>query len=147
MATYTPYWFSKAVVNMAKAKIDLSADTLKLSLHTNAFTPLQTTHEFRSDLANEVASGNGYTTGGAALSSLAVSHDAPTKQMRWDIADPSWTFTASKTWRWGVISKIRGGAASADELLCYLDPGADVTASGLYTIQIDTSGLLYGTAS
>lgn len=147
MATYTPYWFGNGLLNLHKAKLDLSADTFKLSLHTNTFTPNQDTHDYRDDLTNELASGNGYTTGGVALTIASLTYDAATNQVRWDIADPSWTFTASKTWRWGVISKIRGGAASADELVAYLDPGVDVTASGAYSIQIDTLGLLYGTAS
>ena len=147
MATYTPYWFGNGLLNVFKGNIDLDSDTFKLSLHTNTYTPNQDTHDYRDDLTNELASGNGYTTGGVALASLALTYDAATNQVRFDVADPSWTFTASKTWRWGVISKIRGGAASADELLAYLDPGGDVTASGAYTIQVDSLGLLYVTAS
>ena len=147
MATYTPYWFGNGLLNVLKGNIDMDSDTFKLSLHTSTYTPDQDAHDYRNDLTNEVANGNGYTTGGLALSSLALTYDSSTNQVRWDVADPSWTFTASTTWRWGVISKIRGGASSADELLAYLDPGANVTASGLYTIQIDTLGLLYGTVS
>lgn len=147
MATYTPYWFGNGLLNVHKGNIDMDGDTFKLSLHTSTYTPNQDTHDYRDDLTNELASGNGYTTGGVVLASLALTYDAATNQVRFDVADPSWTFTASKTWRWGVISKIRGGAASADELLAYLDPGADVTANGTYSIQIDPLGLLYVTAS
>ena len=143
MATYTPYWFGNGLLNVLKGNIDMDSDTFKLSLHTSTYTPDQDAHDYRNDLTNEVANGNGYTTGGLALSSLALTYDSSTNQVRWDVADPSWTFTASPTWRWGVISKIRGGASSADELLCWIDfGGAQTVTAGTFTIQFAATGVL-----
>jgi len=48
---------------------DLVSANLRMQLHTSAYTPNVTItgHSLLSDLTNEVANGQGYTTGGAAL--------------------------------------------------------------------------------
>jgi hypothetical protein len=147
VATYTPYWFVNGLKHCLGGAVDLDTDTLKLSLHTSTYTPNQDTHDYFNDCTNELSTADGYNAGGVTLGSPALSVDAATNQCRLDFADLSWTLTASKTWRWAVLRKARGGASSADELVAYLDPGADVTASGVYTIQFDALGLLYVQAS
>jgi hypothetical protein len=139
----TTKWFGLGMKNVTTGAIDLDTDTFKLLLTTATYTPNQDTHDFRDDVTNEVANGNGYTTGGVTLASVAVTYDSASQQVRFDVADPSWTFTASKTWRNGVVYKSRGGAASADELLAYLVWDADQSVSTPYTLQIDPAGLLY----
>jgi hypothetical protein len=53
--------------------LDLDTDTLKMSLHTNSYTPAPLTHDYADDLTNEVSSsGTGYTTGGATLGSKTL---------------------------------------------------------------------------
>lgn len=47
------------------------------------------------------------------------------------------------SWRYAVLQKIRGGAATADELIAYLDWGTTQTVSTAYTLQLDPAGLLY----
>lgn len=121
----------------------LDTDTLKISLHTATYTPNQDTHDFFDDATNEVASGNGYTTGGETLGSPAVTYDSASDQVRFDCADIPWTFTASKTWQHAVIRKARGGAASADELIGYLSWDSAQSVSTQYTLQIDPAGLFY----
>lgn len=51
--------------------VGLTADTLKLTLHSSSYTPSDS-HEFYSDLTNELSTGSGYTSGGATLSSKTV---------------------------------------------------------------------------
>lgn len=123
--------------------VDLDTDTLKLTLHTTTYTPNQDTHDFYDDATNELATASGYTAGGVTLASSVLSYDATSQQVRWDVGDPTWTFSAGVTWRYGVIRKARGGAASADELVAYLDWGSSQTVSGAYTVTIDPTGLLY----
>jgi hypothetical protein len=136
-------WYGLGMKNVTTGAVDLDTDTFKLSLHTSTYTPNQDTHDFFDDATNEVAAGNGYTAGGVTLASVAVTYDSASQQVRFDAADPSWTFTASKTWRNGVVRKARGGAASADELLAYLVWDADQSVSTPYTLQLDPAGLLY----
>lgn len=139
----TPYWYGQGLLHLCKGNVDLDTDTFKLTLHTDTYTPNQDTHDYYDDATNELSTASGYTSGGVALSSTALSYDSTTNQVRWDFADPSWAFTGSQTWRYGVIRKSRGGAASADELLCYLAWDSNQTVSTTYTLTIDSLGLLY----
>lgn len=123
--------------------IDLDTDTFKLTLHTATWTPNQDTNDFYDDATNELATASGYTAGGVTLASIAVTYDSASQQVRFDVADPTWTFSGSVTWRYGLVRKARGGAASADEVLCYLDWATNQSVSGVYTITIDANGLLY----
>lgn len=53
---------------------DFLSDALYLTLHTSSYVPNLDTHVFVSDLTNEVANGNGYTTGGVLLSSKTLTY-------------------------------------------------------------------------
>lgn len=124
--------------------IDWDTDTLKWTLHTSTYTPNQDTHDFYDDATNELATAVGYTSGGLTASGVAVTYDSASQQVRLDFTDPAWTFTgAGPTWRYMVLRKSRGGAASADELLAYVDWGASVTNTGSYSLVLDPTGLLY----
>ena len=113
-------------------------------LVTNSNAPDLDADDFRDDrTTGEVAAASGYSTGGVALASIAVTYDSASDQVRFDCADPAWTFSAGVTWRYGDVYKSRGGASSADELLANLDWGSDQTVSTPYTLTIDPTGLLY----
>lgn len=135
--------FGQGNLKMVTGSIDLDTDTFKLTLHTATWTPNQDTNDFYDDATNELATASGYTSGGVTLASVAVTYDSASQQVRFDVADPSWTFSANVTWRYGLVRKARGGAASADEVLAYLDWATSQTVSGTYTITIDANGLLY----
>lgn len=123
---------------------DLEAVTMKLALVTNAHTPNRDTHDFRDDFtANELANGNGYATGGVTLTGVTWSYDAASDQVRLDCDDPSWTFTAAKTWRYGIGYIDTAGADTTDPLIFLLTWDADQTVSTAYTLTIDAAGLLY----
>lgn len=139
----TPAFYGNGLLKICNGSIDVDTDTFKLLLATSSYTPNRDTHDFRDDVTNEVANGSGYTTGGVTLSGIALSVDATSHQMRIDCNDPSWTFTASVSWRYGVVYKSRGGASSADELLGLIDWGTTQTVSTSYTLQISATGLLY----
>jgi hypothetical protein len=121
--------------------IDLDAATWKLALATSTYTPDRDTHDFYNDLTNELSTANGYTSGGATLASPAFSYDAASDQVRLDFTDPSWTFTSSVTWRYGVAYIDTAGASSTDPLMLLLDWGSSQTVSGVYSVTIDATGL------
>lgn len=140
----TPKWFGPGLQQLLDTPYDLEAVTVKLALATSSFTPNIDTTDFRDDFtANELANGNGYTTGGVTLTSVTWSYDAASDQIRLDFDDPSWTFTASKTWRYGIIYIDTAGADSTDPVIAWLDWGADQTVNTPYTLTIDPAGLLY----
>lgn len=140
----TTAWYGLGLQYLLDTPLDLETATVKLALATSSYTPNRDTHDFRDDFtAAELANGNGYTTGGATLSGVVWSYDATSDQVRLDCDDVSWTFTASKTWRYGIVYVDTGGADSTDPLIALLTWDSDQTVSTAYTLQIDTAGLLY----
>lgn len=100
--------------------------TYKGMLVTSAYTENRATHTKRSDVTGEV-SGTGYTAGGNAVT-LSVAVNNSTNVLTLTIGAVSWpssTITARKL----VVYRARGGAASADELVCCVDNGADLVSS------------------
>lgn len=126
----------------ATGAVDLDTDTFKIMLVTSSYTPNAKTHLKRSAVTNEV-SGTGYTAGGATLSGVSVVNDTTNDRTTFSSTSPSWT-TATITARAAVIYKSRGGASSADELVCYLDFGSDQTSTaGTFTITCPAAGWVY----
>jgi hypothetical protein len=121
--------------------IDLDAATWKLALATASYTPDRDAHDFFNDVTNELATASGYTAGGGALASPAITFDSATDQVRFDFTDPSWTFSANVTWRYGVAYIDTAGAASTDPLMCLVDWSTSQTVSGTYSVTIDPAGL------
>jgi hypothetical protein len=143
----TAFWFGLGMSNMLNAAIDWDTDTVKVTLHTSAMTPNQDTWDFYDDVTNELATAGGYTAGGLSLTNKTRTYDTATNEVRLDADDPSWT-SATFTCRYAVFRKARGGAASADELIGYINFGADETvASGTFTIVLDATGAFKVTVS
>lgn len=132
--------FGQAMLKIATGSIDLDTDTFKFMQATSTYVPNLDTHDFRDDVTNELA-GSGYAQ--QTLAGVAVTYDSASDQVRFDCNDITQLFSGASTWRTGEVFKSRGGAASADELLCYLDWGTDQTVSTTYTLQIDPTGLLF----
>ena len=87
----------------------------------------------RSDVTNEVT-GTGYTAGGTTVTAT-VTRDNATDRVDITFANPSWA-SSTITARGVVIYKSRGGAATADELVCYGDFGANVSSTnGTFTVN------------
>jgi hypothetical protein len=111
-------------------------------LVTSSYIPNIDTHTKRSDVTNEVT-GTGYTAGGATLANKTVTANTSTDRGVFDADDVSWA-SATITARGAVLYKSRGGASSADELICYVDLGSDITStSGTFTLQWNSDGIVY----
>jgi hypothetical protein len=119
--------YNSAPDEMARGDIDFDTNTFKAMLVTSSYTPNKDTHDFRDDVTNEV-SGTGYTAGGVA-SAVTVTKDTANDKVTIQFGAVSWA-SSTITARGCVYYKARGGAASADELICYADFGSDVSSSG-----------------
>jgi len=140
----TVAWYGLGLLDLLDSPRDLEAVTCKLALVTDAYTPNRDTHDFRDDFtASELANGNGYTTGGVTLTTVTWSYDSASDQVRLDFDDPSWTFTASKTWRYAVLYVDTAGADSTDPVIGLLTWDSNQSVSTAYTLTIDAAGLLY----
>jgi hypothetical protein len=141
----TVAWYGQGLLRIMQQQTntDLEVADLFLALVTNAYTPDRDAHDFWNDVVtNELAAGGGYTTNGADVTGAALSYDSGTDQVRLDIADVSWTFTAAKTWRYGVLYERTSGTDATRQLFALLTWDSDQTVSTAYTLTIDAAGLI-----
>ena len=133
-----------AKYNIAKSELwkgtfVVLTDTIKIALVTSAYVPNIDTHQFFSDITNEVV-GTGYTAGGATLASKTVTKDDTNDKGVFDAADVVWT-TATITARGAVLYKSTG-TATTSTLIAYYDFTVDKSSSGgNFTVQIAATGL------
>jgi len=85
---------------------DLVGATVKIALVTSSYTPdtTNTGNSLWADVsANEIAGGNGYTTGGATLGGAAV--NAVTNGFAFDTNDATWNASGGNipAWRYAVM--------------------------------------------
>lgn len=142
----TVNWYGKGLQHIVAqdTNSDLEVADLFLGLVTASYTPNLDTDEFWSTpVANELASGNGYTTNGFDVTGAVLSLDATSDQVRLDINDPTWTFTASKTWKYGVLYERTSGTDASRKLFALLTWDTSQTVSTAYTLTIDPNGLLF----
>lgn len=114
----------------------LNTDTLKVALFTTSHTPSATDTSY-SSLTNEVANGNGYTTGGEDVQNVWSESPAGTGRM----VGTNIVWTASG----GSIANIRyavlyNSTAAGTNLIGYWDYGAGgVTLAAGETLTLDVT--------
>lgn len=147
MATQGPLtWFDQAVLKVGTG-ILLGSDSFKAILLgsgqaiSNTFAGTSTDCRY-SDLTAELATANGYTTGGLALTSVTLTRTLAV--VKWNASPISWTLTgAGITWKYFVIYD---DTIASKPLICYCDmdtTGGSLTAiAGLLQYTPDPAGLL-----
>ena len=114
--------------------------TYKLALYTSSKT-VSASDPTAYNTTNQVADGNGYSTGGATLANPSVTGGSSASTAFVDFDDVSFT-SASFTARFAQIYRSDGSAPTNNSVLV-LDFGGDFTATnGTFTIQFpaaDTS--------
>jgi len=103
-----------------------TSHSYKGMLVTSGYVENRATHSKRSSITNQVT-GTGYTAGGVTLT-LTASLNTTTHILTLTIPAATWassTITARKL----IVYRARGGASSADELVCCIDNGADLVSS------------------
>ena len=100
---------------------DLDSDTIKIALYTSSATLNATTDTYTT--SNEVANGNGYTTGGVTLANASVIENGTSGCF--DADNPEWT-SATFTARGALIYNDTDG----DRAIAVLDFGGDFSVAG-----------------
>ena len=114
---------------------DTTADRCKVMLVTSSYTPNFGTHDFKSDVTNEV-SGTGYDAGGKSLTSVTLTQSGGT--ITFDAADLTWA-SSTITARGAVVYD---DSLTNDPLICYIDFGADKSSSaGDFVLTFNASGI------
>jgi len=94
------YLYANVFDQAFSGKITWGSDTLKVALLTSSYTPDLVAHVHYSDLTNEVANGNGYTTGGVTLGTIAHTVTAANS-----FATTNGNFT-NGNWSNGVVAAV-----------------------------------------
>jgi hypothetical protein len=106
----------------------LDGHTLKLSLHTSTYTPNYDTHEFYSDLTNELAASGNYATGGKTLTGLTSGIDTGGDFAYLDGDDVLWSaLTPSAAFRYAALYDT----SDSNRLIFLIDFGANQDPAGL----------------
>lgn len=133
-ASASPY--GQLGIHLASGAVDWVADPISVLLADSSYAPDIDAHVFRSDLSGTLV------VPATAIGSRTRSYDAAgnaTVLDGDDIVTP--TFTGNP--RYGVLYKDRGGAASADELIGYVDFGSPQSVvNGTLTIQWAPNGIV-----
>lgn len=106
---------------LGDGSIDMDNDTFKVALLDSSHTFTATDTDWSDVSGNELANGNGYTTGGAALTSVTWGQTSGT--VTFDAADVTWTASG-------------GSIGPATDAVIY----DDTHASDLILFSIDLDG-------
>lgn len=140
-------WYSNAMVEALKGKINIPTDNIKVMLCNNTYVPSQTADLYKDVVfasAGKEVSGTNYTAGGFTLSTgKSVTASGLVT-----------TFTAGGITQAGcVVTGIRylviydDTPASNKPLLCYMDLGTPTDVDGTLTINWNASGIAQITVS
>lgn len=123
---------------MATKKIDFENDTFKICLMDTGYSFDKDAHHYYSDIsASEIASGNGYTTGGATLSGVTVTENDTDD--RTDVAwgtDPYWTASGGSITTIGAI--VYDDTETNKAIVGYIDFGGAETVLDTKTFKVET---------
>lgn len=112
--------------------VHTTTDTYKLALYTSSATLGASTTAYSS--TNEVANGNGYTTGGVTLSGLTTGLSSGTAYLTF--SDPSWS-SSTITARGCLIYN----SSKSNKAVAAFDFGGDVTSTnGTFTVDLPAAG-------
>ncbi len=135
--TATPY--GKFVLGLGTGAFNFSSDTFKAALTTASYVPNVDTHEFFSDVTNEIT-GTGYTAGGLTLTTVTWTYDSTNNRAVLAADSGIWT-TASFTARHAVIYKSTGTAGTS-RLVGWIDFGENRTPVAENFVLNFTNGVL-----
>lgn len=138
--------FGRFMETLGQKELNLETDTIKVMLCTSSYVPDQDTHDYKSDVTNEVV-GTGYDAGGKTLTGVSWSYNASTNTMVLDATDVSWTGSTIVA-RSAVLYDATPGSDATRPLIGYVDFGADVsTTAGTFQITWNASGIVNLTVS
>ena len=119
--------YNSAKSDLQKGAIDLNTDDIKAMI-VSGYTPNQDTHTRRSDITGEIT-GTGYIAGGKSLTGKTMTQDNTNNRGTFDADDLIWA-AATISATGAVFYKSRGGLASADELVYFMDFGGTLSSTG-----------------
>ncbi len=130
MAAYNK--FNPFAAYMPNGAVNIASDTIKVML-TNT-VPVATNGVYSDISTNELASGAGYTTGGATVTLVSSTQTSGTYKYTASMANPTWTASGSMgPFRYAVMYD---SSASTKALIGWWDYGSALTLSTTQTFTI-----------
>ena len=139
-------FFQDGLKFLVDGTLDLDGNTLKLALFSSSLTPAVNTQNKLADLTGQLATANGYTSGGVTLTTVTLTRTGGTVKMTAD--DVVWTASGgSITARYAVLYALGTLNSIVNPLLGYIlldTTPADVTATdgNTFTVHWSASGVL-----
>lgn len=139
---YLKTWID--ILDATQLAVNLVGDTIKGALYTNSLTPnfsADTGYSSAPYTSNQIANGNGYTTGGATLATVSVS-ESPTGTLMVDVStDPAW---AASTITNARAMLVYDDTLAGKNCICLVNFAGDYsTTNGTFTVQLAATGLFY----
>jgi len=122
--------YTRGIEAISSGAINLGTVTVKAMLTTVSYTENKATHQFRSQVTNEVAPGAGYTAGGMNVSAT-VSRDDANNRVEITLGSAMWTVPLGQTMAnvRKAVYYVSTGTAATDRLLAVSDFGANTNAT------------------
>lgn len=126
-------------LHLGQGKHDFSADQLKIALFSTQ--PDATTAAVFADLSGEVSAGNGYTAGGANVTTTSWTQSAGTATLV--VADATITASGGSVGPFQYVV-LYNGTATNDELIGYYDYGSSQTLLDTepFIFDADSGGII-----
>ena len=138
--------YNQAKLKMLTATINLASTTFKCALFQVTSNAATLTNSLYGDLTNEVANGNGYTTGGVDLTGevCVIPAAAPTT-VQFDCDNPTWTASGGTIPGVAIAVIYMGNATtSLRHLLCFSqlsDVGFTIASGDAMELQMNLAGV------
>jgi hypothetical protein len=133
--------YGQMILRAFNGEIDWDSNTVKVALLNSSYTPNQDTHVTLDQVQSAEVTGTGYTAGGATLTGKTATYDGASNVTILDADDVTWS-NSTITARYAVLYADKGGAASGNPLLGYVDFGVDqASTNGNFTITWDSGGI------
>jgi hypothetical protein len=146
----TAGWYGPALAGQygttANRRIDWVGDAgIKVALLTSSYTldaSAIDNHDFFNDVSANEVTGTGYTAGGVALGTKAVTPDTTNNYVQLTAAATTWA-SSTITARYAVIYSSTPGTAATNPLLGWVDFGGNqTTTAATFQITWDSTGVL-----
>lgn len=126
--------FNNMVHKALTGGIDFDTDTFKMALVTSVLTETEKdSFDFKDDVVNEVANGNGYTTGGNTVTLTVAAPDGANNDVEITASSVSWP-TSTITAVGAVIYKDTGTPGTSP-VVCFIDFNGSVSSTnGTFTV-------------
>lgn len=133
--------YASLAATVGNKEVNFTSDTFKIMLCTSSYTPNQGTDKYKSAVTNEIT-GTGYTAGGATLGSVTWTGSG--NVWSFGCANVSWNAAGGAiTARYAVVYDSTPSTDATRPVVCYIDFGADTTATNAVLSINPTGGVLF----